>query len=119
MNIPIKIIFQNQQERYTFFQDLFGKNYSIKMNTPMETIDGITISIEPYTIFESEVEIPSNLQFYLNIGLGYGIVKISEWLYLKIKERKINSAKIGEKDIEKKIDDIAKAIKDLEDKLEK
>jgi len=118
MGISIKITFQNQQERYQFFHDIFGKEYHLKCNEPFDVSDGIKITILPYKIFES-VEVPSDLQFFFHLALGYSITKSAEFLYSKIKNRKIKSISIEDSDIELEINKIEKRLEELQEKLSK
>jgi len=116
--IPIKITFQNQIERNDFFREVLGSSYTLKTDTLMEIEDGVKVHFDPFPIFES-TDIPVDLEFYVNLAYGYGITKLAEWFHSKIKNRKTKAVKIDEKDVKKSIESIEKAIKDLEEKLQK
>jgi len=118
MSVLIQITFHNQKERYNFFYELLGENWNTQFLEPYEFDEGISIKLEPYTIYET-LEVPVDLQFFVHLAIGYGITKFAEFLYSKIKNCKINSVKVEEKEIGKSLENIEKALKDLEEKLRK
>ena len=116
MKISFKITFENQQERYDFFEELFGKEYQIRFNKPFDVHEGIKITFQPYRIFEA-LEVPADLQFFLNLALGYSITKSAEFLYSKIKNRKIKSINVEGKNIELELKQIEKRLEEIKEKL--
>ena len=118
MSVLIQITFQSQTEIYKFFRELWGENWETQFEKPYEFDKGISIKFEPYRVVEA-LEIPVDLQFYVDLAYSYGVLRFAEWLFSKIKNRKINSVKLDEKEIGKSLEDIKKALKDLEKKLRK
>ena len=118
MSILIKITFHNQKERNNFFHELLREYWNAQFLEPYVFDEGIAIKLERFSVFESLV-VPAELQFFVHLAMGYEITKFAEFLYSKIKNCNINSVKVEEKEIGKSLEDIEKALKDLEEKLRK